>query len=263
MPLARQEEDFIALAEETLRQAPPPPEPAGLGDSEAVVTPASDIGQPLPPGADTGQPVTLDTSLTGGYKGGTAGGASVAGAGEQTADDPFGLKITEQAPPISYQADEGRQRNWRNWWNMAVGITAFLVAAAVCYFGIYYGFIKKKGPSGKAAVAAVEEYCRQVVSGDTSRLSDVSLPGTTFQAELTSSLQQYDRSGVMSLKDFEGETTQVSAGRATVVIKRLVLELLTSTGNKKTIEVVASGKPASLRTTLTVVNQNGKWLVSN
>lgn len=143
---------------------------------------------------------------------------------------------------------------------MAVGVTAFLVAAAVCYVGIYYGFLKEKAPSGKAPAAVVENFCRQVISGNVSRLGKVSLPGSKFQSELASAVSRYESAGIVSVKEFEGETTRMSDSEATVVIRKLVLETITPAGKQPVDLLAESG--AALRETVVLVNRDGNWLVS-
>ena len=69
---------------------------------EVAVTDISALAdQTVLPGTETEvtpEHVVLEDKLTGGFKGPEP--ASVSGAGVQTAEDPFGLRITEKAPPV-------------------------------------------------------------------------------------------------------------------------------------------------------------------
>ncbi len=220
---------------------------------------------PTPAGVvDPGVPderVVLDGTLTGGFKGETSGGASVAGAGAQTADDPFGLNITETAPPVAAEAAEGRRFNFRSWWNVLMMFVALLVAGAVAFVGLYFGFLREKSLSPKEPVAAVQEYVRQVVSGDTSMLSKVSVPGSVYQSEIANALKPYEKQGVISVKEFDAETTSMNDTAAAVAIRKLVVEILTTGDTTERVDLLAVQPP--LRNTVNLVRQNEKWLVSN
>jgi hypothetical protein len=93
-------------------------------------TPVADSEKP-PPGAETDvsaladqtvwpgtetevtpEHVVLEDKLIGGYKGPEP--ASVAGAGIQTAEDPFGLRITEKAPPAALPPRATTRRSRRS-----------------------------------------------------------------------------------------------------------------------------------------------------
>jgi hypothetical protein len=252
VPLARQEEDFIALAEEMVAESPPVGEPV----EAAPQSPAGVVNPALPD-----ERVELDGTLTGGFKGETAGGASVAGAGEQTADDPFGLNITETAPPVAAEAEAGRRFNFRSWWNILMMFVALLVAGAVAFVGVYFGFLREKGLSPKEPVAAVQEYIRQVVSGDTSTLSSVSVPGSAYQSEIVNALKPYEKQGVISVKEFDADTTSMNDTTATVSIRKLTVEILTTGDTTERVDLLALQPP--LRNTVNLVRQNDRWLVSN
>lgn len=264
-PLARQEEDFIALAEEMVTASGGTPA-SDIASAPAVpgapVPPATAVAeQVVPPGASVApEAIALDNTLTGGYKG-EVSGASVAGAGEQTADDPFGLNITEAAPPVTPEADSGRRINFRNVWNIIVMFVALIVAGAVAYTGLYFGFLREKGPSGKAA-AALEEFTGKAVSGDSAGAGLLSVPGAPFGNELSAILRAYDNLGIVTLKEFEVEEKSLTKTGATLEIRKFVVELMTENGTEK-INVLDITKPERLRTTVDLVYQDGKWLVSN
>ena len=95
--------------------------------------------------------------LLGGYQG--PEGSSVAGAGVQTADDPFGLNITEKAPPADTDERVVWARSWRysKWWNITVMIVGILILVAGVGVAIYFGFIRKAGP-GSAPAEALRDY---------------------------------------------------------------------------------------------------------
>ncbi len=221
------------------------------------------VDRDLPPGANAGQEQIVENDLTGGRKGGGFMGASVAGAGIQTADDPFGLKVTETAPPAAGEHEVGKQFNWSRWYNILIMIVAFLVAGAVAATGVYFGFLSKKTASTIDPVETVKEYCKQVISGDTTNLGDVSAPGSLYQKELSDVIAPYEKLGVLSMKDFQATATNVTATKATVEIKKFVIKSLNTSGDTENLDLLTITDPALLRTTVSLVKQNGKWLVFN
>lgn len=264
VPLAREEVDFIALAEEMVSTdeaeegpaAPAPEKPEEPGSPAAPVP-----EQPLPPGAQaTPEKVVLDGSLIGGYKGGFES-SSAAGAGVQTAEDPFGLNITEKAPPTQAEEAGGRRRH-KAVFSVIVMILALAVAGAVAYTGVYYGFLRKKTPSPGAPVAALKDYCEQVVSGDTSQLNRVSVPGATYAGELATITAPFEKLGVMTLKDFDATTTRISDNQATVQINKFGVEVMGTNGTEYH-DLLAITIPNRLRTTVTLVRQGDEWKVTN
>jgi hypothetical protein len=266
VPLAKEEVDFIAMAEETIG-----PGEAGIPEDLPVEAPVAEDAEPgapgestleVPPGAGmNAERVALDDSLTGGYKGGAAA-SSVAGAGVQTADDPFGLNITESAPPLDGDLEKGGGINFGAWYNIMVIIVAILVTGAVVVTGVYFGFLRKKAPSAGDPVATVTEYCRQVISGNTTTLNSVSVPGSAYQNELTALIEPYAKFGVLTIKDLSATASSVTDTQATVQIDKFVVKA-DGTGGTEYFDLLSITKPAPLRTTINLVKQNGKWLVSN
>ncbi|MCG2794872.1 MAG: hypothetical protein L6427_03210 [Actinomycetia bacterium] len=265
VPLAPVEEDFIAMAEETVLEEDSSrlasefsTEPqAAEGDDQAAAL----ADQNVPPGAHvTAEEVELDARLTGGYKGPEA--TSVAGAGEQTADDPFGLKITETAPPISGEETTGGQWDSRRIRNVVVMIVALLAALAVAGFGIYYGLLRKSEPSAGNPEGSVEEFFEIMASADHSRLGDVAVSGTKLISDIERLLVPYEKMGVVGLNKFDGETTSNEAGKATVVVKTLDIEV-TSENGSEVFDMLEMTKPFPIPTTILLVEQDGKWFVSN
>lgn len=266
VPLAKEVVDFIAMAEETIA-----PDDAGVPEELPVEAPAANGAEPVasgggslevPPGPGVyAEKVPLDDSLTSGYKGGVAA-SSVAGAGIQTADDPFGLNITESAPPLTDDLGRSHGINFKAWYNILVMVVAILVAGAVAFTGVYYGFLRKKTPSAGDPATTVTEYCRLVIAGDTTNLNSVSIPGSSYQNELAKIIEPYETMGVLSIKDLKATTTNVTDTQATVQISKFVVRL-ESTGSTEYFDLLTITKPTALRTTINLVKQNGKWLVSN
>lgn len=264
-PLAKVEEDFIALAEESVMleaedaSAPPPPEAGPLAGAPDV---ASLADQSVPPGAHIApdQYVPQET-LTGGYKGPET--SSVAGAGVQTADDPFGLNITETAPPSDEPVVWARSWRYSRWWNLTVMIIGIAILVAGIGAAVYFGFIRKGGP-GAAPTEALRNYIEQVVSGDTGNLNKVAAPGSQLAQELNSMLKGYEKYGIITLKGFETKTVKVSDTSATVQITKLDIELQDEKGNKEMLSILNMTKPFELNKlhpTIEIIKQNGTWLV--
>jgi hypothetical protein len=264
VPLARVEEDFIALAEETVAssdEATAPWAPSGPGGAAPSVAAVAD--QTIQPGAKTAaQYIPLDTKLTGGYKGPES--SSVAGAGEQTADDPFGLNITENAPPVAKEWQSLRS-GWRysRWWNitvMSVGIAILL--AGVC-IALYFGFIKKStGPQG-SAVGTLREYVDATISSNNRLLTQVSAPGSKLSTDITTLLKGYEKYGIIRLTGFDAKATKQTANSATVDISKFDIELDTEKGDKEKVSVLEIQQPFKLLRTIELININGKWMVKS
>ncbi len=270
-PLAKLEEDFIALAEESVtmdaadEEAAPFDAQAPVAPRQAAAVSASEIAdQTILPGAVVvPQQVQLGNALTGGYQA-AEGSGSVAGAGEQTADDPFGLNITETAPPTDKEWKSLRQ-GWRysRWWNitvMSVGIVILLIGVTL---GLYFGVFKKSGSSNGNPIDALQSYVTAIIGGDTSQLSQQALSGTTFGSDITTLLKGYEKYGIMSLKGFDAKTVKLSDTSATVAISKVEVEISDEKGGKEVISALDITEPFKLPTTVQMVQKNGQWVVSS
>ncbi len=221
----------------------------------------------IPPGAYAPpEKAVLGNSMTGGYQGGVES-SSVAGAGVQTADDPFGLNITEKVPPMAQTGVHGEKSRLKTAVNVAVIIIAILVAGGVACAGVYYGFLRKKTASPAEPVAALHDYVNQVLSGDQVRINSVSVPGATYGSEIMAIVEPLTKQGgVASLKSFEARTTSMTpAGKptnATVEVSILVVNI-TADGETRSYDLLGASSQNKLRTTVTLINQNGTWKVSN
>lgn len=254
-PLARLEEDFIAMAEEQVGEVSPEPPEGKQGEVPPESKEAPE--QPLPPGAY--EPTELDDKLTGGYKGPEV--ASVAGGGEQTADDPFGLNITETAPPQVHFEPLPRRKL------TAVGIiklvlSLFAVAAAIAV-GLYFGFFREAGPSPREPVKAVHDMINQVVSEDLDRIEDVAVEGASIIGETSDLLKPYRVEGLITLNSFDAETTRMTDTSATVEMEEFVVQIATPQGTTRLIDVLELNEPEKLPTTVKLVYEDGNWLVTD
>lgn len=267
-PLAKLEEDFIALAEETViledSGPPPPPDAApngpAAGDAPGGVAAIADATV-LPGAFIPIEQVPMDGTLTGGYKG--PEGSSVAGAGEQTADDPFGLNITEKVPPVAADWKPMRAASWRyrSWWNITVMIVGFLLLVGGIAVGIYFGFLRKSGPDRGAPVSAVKDYMVAAVSGDQTVLDRFAAPGNTLKDSVGIILKGYEKTGMVTVRDFGGKTTKISGTNATVQIDKLEVEITNEKGDKEVISVLDIRQPFKLPTTIELIQLNGDWKV--
>ena len=260
VPLAPVKEDFIAMAELTVTQkgdgrlasefATEQPETEG-------VTELAD--QVVPPGAHvTAEKIELDTTLTGGYKGPDT--PSVGGGGEQTADDPFGLNITEVAPPVSVDTTKGEPWDYQRIRNLVVMIVSLLVAFSIAGIGIYFGFIRESEPAVAKPEDTVEEFFEIMVSSDQNDLGDVSVSNARIIGQMEQLLVPYKKKGVVSIKEFSTETTSNEDGRASVVVIDFMLEVNSEMGSE-TFDVLKNTDSSRFSTTIQLVKQNGKWLI--
>jgi hypothetical protein len=88
------------------------------------------------------------------------------------------------------------------------------------------------------------------------------VPGSAYQAEISNATRPYEKQGVMSVKEFEADTTTMNDTSATVVIKKLVVEIITTGDTTERVNLLTA-QPVPLRSTVSLVRQDGKWLVSN
>jgi len=262
-PLAKLEEDFFALAEETVTDeagldAARPPDPFVPASAQSI---AAIVDQSIPPGAAIAvEQNVLGNELTGGYKG--PGMSSVAGAGVQTADDPFGLNVTDakpgdNLPPI--------HRHWRysRWWNLTMLTIGIVILACGVFAAVYFGMIKKSGPSGGSAAAAVNDYIAATLTQNQARLAQVSAPGSKFGSDLNTLLAGYQKYGFLSLQTCDVKTVSISADAATVEISKLDVEIDHPNGTKEIVPVLDITQPYKLPTTVQLVRQNGQWVVKS
>jgi hypothetical protein len=267
-PLAKLEEDFIALAEETVAfddASAPGPEAPPNGPADAGVVPggmAAITDATVLPGAYLpAEQVAIDGTLVGGYKGPEA--TSVAGAGEQTADDPFGLNITEKVPPVAKEWKPLRAASWRYrpWWNITVLIVGIALLVSGVGIGVYFGFVKKSGPDMGAPVSALKDYMVAAVSGDQEAVNRFAAPGNTLKTSLDTILRGYEKYGIVTVKGFGGKTLKINGTNATVAIDKLEVEITNEKGDKEVISILDIRQPFKLPTTIQLIQQNGDWKV--
>lgn len=258
-PLAREEVDFISLAEETVgsfdeRTGTWGPAPSAQSVADQNVAPNDPI---------KAEYVPLDNNLIGGYKG-PEGGGSVAGAGEQTADDPFGLNVRETGPPVAKEWQSlrsgWRYTSWYNYIGMVLGIIVLLGGAAT---GVYFGFIRKPGVSKSAPVNTVKEYMTYVVGSNAEMASKLTAPGSNYKTDIDTLIGTYQKQGqgLLNLKEFKATTTSLSPTEATVNISRFVIEMTNDKGDKEKVSVLDIQQPFMLQRQIQLIFQNGQWLI--
>jgi len=259
-PLAPEEVDFIALAEESLLSEPKSEPARGKEDVPDVSSIAS---QDLPPGAEVApEPIELESNITGGYKG--PEGPSVAGAGEQTAEDPFGLNITEKAPPV---ISEGRislrARERLTPWLIIKTIISLAVLGTLIFFGVRYGFMQKNRGTLASPEGSVYSFMSHAVNGDYEMLNSVAVPGAPLITQVQEILNPYSKEGILRLKELKTELVKSDSKSATVKITNFIVEQSLTSGEKEMLDILSITKPYKLPTTINLVNQNGKWLISS
>ncbi|MBU4174965.1 MAG: zinc ribbon domain-containing protein [Actinobacteria bacterium] len=262
VPLAPVEEDFIAMAEMTVVEKGD----SRLASEFATEQPETESGteladQVVPPGAHvTAEEIHLDSTLTGGYKGPDA--PSVGGVGEQTADDPFGLNITETAPPVSGDKRKGEPWDFRRIRNVVVMIVSLLAAFSIAGAGIYFGFIRESKPAVATPEDTVEEFFEMMVTGDRDDLGSVSVSNAKVIGQMEQLIAPYERMGVVSLRKFNAETTSNQDGRATVSVDDLMIEVNSEKGSE-IFDMLKTSKPFPVPTVIQLIEQNRKWLISS
>jgi len=260
-PLAPLEEDFIAMAEERLTLG----EEAERGGSKPV-EPSEDIREPteekVPGGAAVEQEtIELDTKITGGYKGPEA--SSVAGAGAQTADDPFGLNITEQAPPVGGEREEGRGWDAQRVVNVVRTVIILLVVLTALFFGVYYGFLKKGKTQTSSPVDAVREACTAATDNNSEKLGGLAIQGSAFVKDLQDILRPHVEEGVLALGDFGAKVVSQGKDTATIQITKFTAKEQSTTQGKVALNVLDITEPLKLPTQVNLILKDGRWIISS
>lgn len=255
IPLARAEEDYVTLAEEGAPDA-------GAGEQQFDPEgPGFDAGEPanetVAPGEKVAaEVVTLDFQATGGYQG--QAGPSVGGAGVQTADDPFGLTISESPPDLA--PVEGRRMfDFRSASNIVIMVVSAIFVVAVVTTGLYYGLGRRGSSSGGPEVVA-RQFFDLAVAGDSAGLAAVSVQGSMLGDQVSQALFPYRQQGNVSLKGFAGKTTATGADSAKVDITRLDVSVMTDNGTVDH-DLLDHNASMPLPVTVELVKQNGKWRV--
>lgn len=271
VPLARDEEDFIAMAEEAVtleEEGEVPSDISALADQQippgAKVTPEQvsidDLTRKL-----TQPQVAVDSKVTGGYKG--QEGPSVSGAGEQTEDDPFGLNITEKAPPVV--PDWGwslRGRNRPTPWMIAKTAIVLVVLAAVIVVGVYFGFMRNSGKSTLEGPAdSLHEFVRLTTESDLASLKTVAVEGTPLIQQMQDILKPYLNTGILTLKSLDTKPADIKGSNATLEITKFEVEYQPTEGKgeKELIDVLQIKKPYPMPKTVTLIQKDGRWYINS
>lgn len=254
--------EYIDLAEVTVpsEQAPAAPQIPAEESPFGEETPA-DIGsvadQSIAPGIlIPPESVQLTNEHTGGYKE-AAAGPSVAGAGAQTADDPFGLKITETAPVISSAEEEGF--NFNNLKNIVMLIFSFLIIAGVTALGVWYFVIRKPAPKVASPQSSIENTLVKVFSGSLSGIENYADPNCEFVAKANTVFAPYRELGMLTLSDFETET-EITGNVAMVTITKLNVKLTSESGDEM-LDILSVTKPYPFPTVIKLEKRNNKWII--
>ncbi|MBK5092582.1 MAG: zinc ribbon domain-containing protein [Actinobacteria bacterium] len=232
----------------------PPPEVAA-----ADVSALAD--QTVWPGTEaevTPEHVVLEDRLTGGYKGPEPPSSS--GAGEQTAEDPFGLRITEKALPAAMPPGDESRVGQRNIIVMMLIVVAVVAAIAAA---VYFGFLQKKGgPSLDTPQGVVQEFCRLAAEGDYTGAQALAVPGEPFVSSIEGVMTPYSHQGKVTLKEFDSKTLKASDSAATVEITKFFVEVK---GKDDTTEfdILLHTRPFPLPKQVNLVKQGDQWLISS
>jgi len=248
-----------AFEEDEASGLQPEEAPADMTDSYPDADALADAS--IPPGtAVTPAEIDIGARLTGGYKG--PEGPSVAGAGFQTADDPFGLNIEPPAQPGGAPAAETRAR--RPAGSRSILLTAFLILLALAAIAavVYFGFMRKGKIAPDGPRATVKEFCERVAEGDLTSLEDYAVAGAPLIDQAKTVLNPYDNEGVVTLKSFEGRTLSESGSSATFKITRFEVEVQADKGPMM-FDVLEQAKPIALPTRIHLVKRDGKWLIDS
>lgn len=255
--------EYIDLAEVTVPsdQTPAAPDIPSVESPFSEEIPA-DIGivadQSVAPGIVVPpENVLLTNEHTGGYKE-AAAGPSVAGAGAQTADDPFGLQITETAPVIAGTEEEAGF-NFNKLKNIAMLIFSFLLIAGVTYLGVWYFVIRKPTPKVAPPQSSVENTLTKVFSGSLAGLEKYADPNSQFVAKTNAIFAPYRELGMLTISGIETET-EINGNLATVTVTKLNVKLTSDAGDEL-LDVLTITKPYTFPTVINLEKRNNKWII--
>ncbi len=254
-------------------QQPAPPSPLakeeffGLVDEEDSLAPeeATFTGAPpvIPPGNGVQVPPAYleQPGLTGGYQGPDT--FSVAGAGQQTADDPFGLNVTEgggrELPPL--------ERSWRysSGHNILMMVVTFLIMAAIVFVGLYFGFLRKGNADATAPLQSVKDFYTYAVAEQYDHMDQVAIPNAPMVLQVQAVLSPLKRDGFISLSNCDGKVLSVSGNQAVVNMTNVKVKVKRTETSETYVKDLLDKTtlPAPMPANVTLIKQNGKWLINN
>jgi hypothetical protein len=253
-PLAKEEylglldeEDFETVEEVTFTDS-------------GTTAPPPDGGMP-PVGAPMPQMPGDGPVLTGGYQG--PEGPSVGGAGQQTADDPFGLNIREKEPPT--MAPLPRRSIYSGWRNTLTIIVAVIVLLVAGGFGIYFGFMKKADSSGSALDTVKNFYTTVINETPESVMEQFVVPNSPQIGQLQTLLVPYKKDGFVTIDKCDGKVVLVSPTQVRVDLSNLSIKVKrTANSEVYTKDLLEKGtQPYPMPSSVNLIKQNGKWVVAS
>lgn len=266
--------EYVDLAEVTvpgIQEIPPgeptpeapvtlPPEVSPF-DEEYHEIISSVADESVPPGVVIPpEAVQLTDAHTGGFKDALAG-PSVAGAGAQTADDPFGLKVSEN-PPIPMVITENESRfNRETVINIAIMVAAIIFVAGVSVLGVYLLVIKKPPPKINSPERTVDLALNKVFSGNLAGIEEYAVPSSTFITKADQIFEPYREIGTLTLKNLETETN-IEGDKATLTIITLNVDI-TSPEVNEVIDALTITKPTVLPAILHLEKRDRKWIITD
>lgn len=199
-----------------------------------------------------------EAGLTGGYKEGYPS-FSLGGAGEQTADDPFGLEISEETPRIVEAEEEGF--DFHKVWNIIVTIFTVIIAGAIIAFAVYFGFLREKGPPKNAPAQTVHMLCMSVVSGNSTKVSESSIPNSATVAALQNIIGYLSQSGMVTVKELRVKTENLSKTKATAKIEKFSVVVMSPEGKENVVDILKVQQPQGFPDTIELIYRGEKWIV--
>ena len=243
--------------------APGPSSPAREGAPEEFTGLIDDRAVGVPPGATVApEQVQFDQpGPTHGYQGPT--GPSVAGAGEQTEDDPFGLNFREKEsstlPPLQ------PVRRYSGWRNIAAMIVTVIVMGAIVSGALYFGFLKKKNTDATAPLESVKDFYTYAVSDQYQNMTLVAVPNAPVVGQVQNLLVPYRNDGLVTLDKFGGKVVGLGSDRARVDMTELKIKVRrTENSEVYSRDLLEKGtQPYPMPSSVILIKQNGKWLINS
>ena len=252
-PLAREEylglldeEDFESVEEVTFtdgQSVSVPPE-AGMPP----------VGGPMPQ-------VPVGPVLTGGYQG--PEGPSVGGAGEQTADDPFGLNVKEKEPPT--MAPLPRRKLYSGWRNTVTIIAGVIILLAGIGLAIYFGALKKPDSSGSVMDTVRNFYATVLNDSPQNVLDQFVVPNSPQIGQFQTVLVPFKKEGFVTIDKLGGKVVMVSPTQARLDLSDFTIKVKrTENSEIYTKDLLDKGmQPYPMPKSVILIQQNGKWVVAS
>lgn len=141
-------------------------------------------------------------------------------------------------------------------------IVALLVAAGLIVLGVYVVSGRKKATLDTPA-GALREFMRLACAADFSSLQKIAVPDAPLVDEVQQVLKPYEKLGILTLTKLDTRTISETGSSATIEIKKFEVEITSTDGGTEMLDMLSVEKPFKLPTRISLIKQQGKWVISS